>query len=215
MRKKSKLVEGVGINDANYNVTDWEYIGFKEDGKPLKRLIWTCPYYITWKSMLGRCYNIKFQERHPTYIGCYVCDEWLLFSNFKVWMETQEWEGKELDKDLLFKGNTVYNPNTCVFISSKINSFLIERGADRGEYPIGVCYMKKQKNMVNEHDKPYIAQIGDSSGKAKYLGCFATPEEAHAAWLTAKLEQAKILAAEQTDPRVAKALIERYENYGN
>lgn len=47
----------------------------------------------------------------------------------------------------------------------------------------------------------------------KHLGFFHTPEEAHQAWLKAKLELAKKLAAEQDDPRVAKALVERYENY--
>jgi hypothetical protein len=92
---------------------------------------------------------------------------------------------------------------------------MIERGASRGEYPIGVNYMKKPKDMVNELSKPYVAHISDILGKLKHLGCFATPEEAHQAWLTAKLEQSMLLASEQTDPRVAKSLIERYENYGN
>jgi glutaredoxin 1 len=37
--------------------------------------------------------------------------------------------------------------------------------------------------------------------------------EAHQAWLKCKQEVALEFAAEQTDPRVAKALIDRYENY--
>lgn len=49
--------------------------------------------------------------------------------------------------------------------------------------------------------------------KAEYLGSFDSANEAHIAWLRRKLEFAKLLAAEQDDPRVAKALIERYENY--
>lgn len=51
------------------------------------------------------------------------------------------------------------------------------------------------------------------TGKSIYLGAFKDPDSAHAAWLSYKLEQAKILAAQQTDERVAKALVARYENY--
>lgn len=35
-------------------------------------------------------------------------------------------------------------------------------------------------------------------------------QEAHEAWLKRKLELAPLLAAEQEDPRVAEALINRY-----
>lgn len=35
-------------------------------------------------------------------------------------------------------------------------------------------------------------------------------QEAHEAWLKRKLELAHLLAAEQEDPRVAEALINRY-----
>jgi hypothetical protein len=71
--------------------------------------------------------------------------------------------------------------------------------------------------MLNELSKPYKAQVRAGSGTRKYLGLFSTPEEAHQAWLKAKLELAKELAAEILaeggDPRVAKALVDRYENY--
>jgi hypothetical protein len=132
-------------------------------------------------------------------------------------MEQQDWEGKQLDKDLLFFDNKSYSPTTCVFVSKRINVFLIESDASRGELPIGVYYMKKKDDMVNERSKPYLAQVRDGTGTQKYLGTFATPEEAHQAWLKAKIELAKELAAEILaeggDPRIAKAIVERYENY--
>lgn len=200
LRKRNKLIVGVGINDADYNVYEYAVV----DGK--KKAVWSCPFYITWKSMLTRCYFSKYQAMFPTYIGCSVTKEWHLFSNFKSWMKIQNWEGKHLDKDILFRGNKIYSPEACVFVEPRINTFLSENGAVRGEYPIGVCFHKR--------DKKYIAQCClAESGKRKHLGYFDTAEEAHQAWLTFKLEQAKILASEQTDPRVAKALIERYENY--
>ena len=49
--------------------------------------------------------------------------------------------------------------------------------------------------------------------KSEYLGLFIDELEAHQTWLKRKLELAHLLAAEQTDKRVAKALISRYTNY--
>lgn len=46
--------------------------------------------------------------------------------------------------------------------------------------------------------------------KLEHLGLFTSEQEAHEAWRKRKLELAHELAAIQTDPRVAKALIEHY-----
>lgn len=194
--KQKKLVYGVGINDADYNVQK------VEGGKT----VWRCPFYSYWTNMLKRCYCVAYQKGRPTYVGCTVIVDWHLFSNFKTWMITQDWEGKTLDKDLLVEDNTVYSPDTCCFISARINSFLVERKASRGEWSIGVVYHKG--------DKKFQAQCSDVlTGKPKYLGSYSTPEEAHQAWLKFKLEQAYILVSTQSDERVSVALIERYENY--
>lgn len=201
MRKRNKLLFGVGINDADYNVYKHEIFNGKH------KRIWSCPIYGRWYNMLKRCYSPVYHKRRPTYQGCSAVVEWHHFSNFKAWMETQDWEGKQLDKDILFAGNKLYSPETCVFVDSKVNLFLLECNAARGEFPIGVVYFKPVGK--------YSAQCCSvETSKRKFLGYFNTPQEAHAAWLTYKLEQAKILAAEQTDARVAKALIDRYENYG-
>lgn len=194
------MVVGVGVNDADYNVYEYGTVNGK------KKAVWSCPFYITWKSMLVRCYCHNYQKQFPTYIGCSAVEEWHLFSNFKSWMETQDWQGKHLDKDILVKSNKSYSPKTCVFVDARVNTFLAENNAVRGDQPIGVSFHKR--------DRKYVAKCCPvQKGKPRHLGYFDTAEEAHAAWLAFKLEQAKILASEQTDPRVAKALIERYENY--
>ena len=120
--KTRKLVCGVGNNDSDYVVTKFETIVV--NGKLKQKLIWVCPYYRVWKGMLERCYSIKYQESQPTYIGCSVTDEWLTFSAFKNWMEKQNFEGMQLDKDLLIEGNKVYSPETCVFVSGMVNNFI-------------------------------------------------------------------------------------------
>lgn len=123
MRKRNKLVHGVGVNDANYPVVNYSSTN-KITGKPTQTI---CIFYNTWKAMLERCYSESLKRRRPSYIGCTVCEEWLLFSNFKVWMETQDWKGNQLDKDLLIEHNKVYSPETCLFLSREVNSFLTSR----------------------------------------------------------------------------------------
>lgn len=110
---KGSLVYGFGINDADYPVNITK--GFSV----YRKTIWRCPYYQKWVNMLDRAYG----ERKPTYEDVTVCQEWSSFMSFRAWMQTQDWEGKELDKDLKGDGKT-YSPETCMFVSKKVNMFL-------------------------------------------------------------------------------------------
>lgn len=78
--------------------------------------------YRTWWSMLGRCYSKEYQEGKPSYIGCTVCPEWHNFQNFAAWFEIHYKEGLHLDKDIRVKGNKVYSPETCMFVTVTENS---------------------------------------------------------------------------------------------
>lgn len=106
-----RLVYGVGVNDADYMLKP-TVNGRRE----------CCPFYQKWKSMLERCYSDKNFKKYPSYIGCTVCYEWLIFSKFKSWMENQDWKGKQLDKDIRVKGNKIYSPETCSFVSHAVNT---------------------------------------------------------------------------------------------
>jgi len=203
--KASKLLYGVGVNDVDYVVKKWKTIGYV-DGKQKQKLVWYCLYHQVWVDMLRRCYSTKFHERQPTYKGCSVSEEWLTFSVFKRWMERQVFEGLQLDKDLLFDGNKVYSEETCVFVTSVVNSFTSDSGAKRGEWLIGVSWNKEKIKFSSKCSNPFTKKL-------EHLGYFTSELEAHQAWLKRKLELAHILAAEQTDERVAKALVERYTNY--
>lgn len=192
VRRKTKLLYGVGINDADYRLT--LVVGGKTE---------MCPFYRVWCNMLGRCYYKKYHERRPTYVGCSVCDDWLHFSNFKRWMEQQDWQGKQLDKDILVEDNKVYSPNTCVFVTSSLNLFLVDSRRTRGDYPLGVYYHKKRGKFASRCGNP-IDQ------KTEHLGYFDCPLKAHRMWQRRKHEIACILAEVQSDHRVAKALREKY-----
>lgn len=157
-----KLVFGIGINDAIY---------------PTQRKLdkWICPYYKVWKSMLGRCYYDS-EKYLPYYKDITVCEDWKYFSNFRAWMEKQNWEGLELDKDILVENNTIYSPSTCCFVPKDINMLLTDRKAARGEFPIGVSFNKQRGLFAG-----YVVDF-----KQIHLGYFSSPEAAHQAWRLAK-----------------------------
>ena len=52
-RKKDKLVFGWGINDVDYAVHRTEVVNGKH------KIVWTCPYYRKWVSIIARCFDIK------------------------------------------------------------------------------------------------------------------------------------------------------------
>ncbi len=197
MRRKERLLCGVGINDANYVV---------KPTNPLRGSQSTCPYYRKWKSMIERCYSEKCREKRPTYKGCTVCEEWLTFSNFKQWMEKQNWESKQLDKDILHEGNKVYNPRDCVFVSRMLNMFVLDRGKARGDFMIGVCFDKDNKKFISNCNNPLTK-------KKEHLGRFNSELEAHLAWKTRKLELVDLLQEQGyiDDVRIYKALKLKYK----
>ncbi len=86
--------------------------------------------YRTWKSMLQRCYDEKYQEKNKTYVGISICDEWHNFQNFaKFYNENYpkiENVIFEIDKDLLQQSveNKIYSKDACVFLPKKVNRFL-------------------------------------------------------------------------------------------
>lgn len=190
MRKK--LIFGIGFNDCSDTVVHFT------DGKRRN-----CIFYQKWFDMLKRCYSKKYQDKHPSYIGCRVCDDWLSFSKFKQWMKQQDWENNDLDKDLIIKGNKVYSPETCSFVSKSTNLFTLDRARFRGDLPTGVSYKNNNNTFQSKCCNPF-------TGKREWLGCFSSPEEAHKAWKLRKHQLACILADLQKDYRVANSLRTRY-----
>lgn len=187
-RAKRKPIYGIATNDAEYMVA------IVVDGKTQ-----ICPLYRCWFNMLNRCYGGAYKKDKPSYDGCTVCDEWMVFSNFSEWMESQDWMGKHLDKDIILNGNKVYSPSVCAFITPKTNSFMTLRGRYRGDLPIGV--------FLNGVSDKYIARCSDGNGQLKHLGVFDTDKDAHSAWAIYKSEVGASLAANESDERVVNALV--------
>lgn len=149
-----------------------------------------CPFYCILGNLKNRCTaGSSFQKRHKSYEGVDICDEWLLFSNFREWMETQPWKNMDLDKDILVKGNKIYSPDTCRFIPKQLNKILILPPKKGGDLPKGVHFMKTSNGIPNKSQKPFIAQINKFSEENRHLGMFSDPLEAHKAWQRAKIDQ--------------------------
>ena len=131
----------------------------------------TSESYLRWHDMMHRCYNDKFHERQPQYKECSVCEEWLNYSNFKVWYDKNKYGETrlDLDKDILFKKNKIYDPAHVVFVPHEINTLFIAGNKHRGDLPIGVSF-DTSKNK-------YRAEVS-FMGKSIKLGTFNNPEEA-------------------------------------
>ena len=195
--KVKGLVYGVGINDADYTPSRSKTVNGKT------KTVW-CSFYSRWRTLIQRCYSEELHTRKPSYKDCYVCEEWKTFSNFKKWMENQNWEGKELDKDILSHGNKEYGPKTCIFVSHRLNCLLIDQPSNRGKCPKGVSFNKERGR--------FIACVR-MNGKNKILGRTKTVEEASRLYKKAKyeliLEWANNLTSEHTSDieRTKEALI--------
>ena len=198
----NKLVYGVGVNDLGYRTQVWEELP-KNGGKRVQKTVFRCKYYTAWKHMLRRCHSKKYLESKPSYIGTSVCSEWLYATEFKKWMEHQDWRGKCLDKDIIVPGNKLYSPETCAFVLNATNSFVTACDASRGDCPIGVS-LCKPTGKYQARCKNFFTR------KLEHLGYFSTPEEAHEAWRKRKHELAQLVADTESDPRVVEALKKRY-----
>jgi hypothetical protein len=195
MRSSNKLTCGVGINDADYSVN----VSEKINGKYVKTF--RCKYHECWRNILERCYRVS----NKSYVDCYVTPEWLYFSKFKAWMETQDWVGKQIDKDLLINGNKCYSPDTCVFISPQLNKFLQDAFSNKREGGVKGYYFDKRYGK-------FVAQCSDHiTGKLKHLGSFADEAEAHAAWKAFKHKQAIAFAEKESNPKIVEAILNKFK----
>jgi len=176
------VIYGIGITDVTYIVNK-------------------CPYYIKWQQVVRRCVSHEYKSKRPN-VYAELCDDWNYFSKFKDWMSKQQWANKEIDKDLLVRGNRKYSPETCIFVEPRVNSFINDTRSKLTNLPKGCSKQANGKIIVQVRDW--------ESGKRLYVGTFANVELAQVAWLQAKHRLSCALAKTQTDVRVITALQTRY-----
>ena len=196
--KSSQLGCGTIKDRFAKNIYGLGFIGFGKTSECGKNTL----YYRYWLNMFHRCYR----KDHPncrTYESCSVGESFHSFEYFGEWCDRQVGFGNKgwhLDKDILVKGNKVYSPETCCFVPQEINVLFTKREVARGDYPIGVS----RKNKGGGY------QVQLSQFRDKYLGTYATPEEAFLAYKQAKEAHIKEVAnkwKDQIDNRVYDALM--------
>ena len=183
------IVYGKGIIDVNIAIDGDEH--------------WRAAYK-SWYRMLMRCYYVKYKGHYGTYKDCTVCNEWLLLPNFKLWFDKNYVKGYDLDKDILFRNNKVYSPDTCCFVPSEINKLIIKRNKKRGSLPIGVYQPKEGL---------FLAQMG-INGKTKTIGCSKSANQAFLLYKSAKEAHIKEVAQKYYDEgKIAKRVYDALMKY--
>lgn len=176
------------------------YVGVGEYSPDADRRLYTL-----WNNVFTRCYDEVQLKKGVTYVGCSICEEWHNFQNFAKWCDDQPQYSNGnvwcLDKDIIFKGNKVYSPETCCFVPTELNNLFTLRGNARGIYPLGVYFNKK--------DEKFIAQV-NINGKRTTLGRYISVDTAFTAYKIAKEKIIKDAAnryKDQLDQRTYTALI--------
>ena len=193
-KKDRKLVYGIGINDVMISGFSTSKIGRR------------------WYNIIKRTdrRNPNIYGFETTYKDCTLDPRWFKLSAFKEWSEQwDDYENKEIDKDILIPGNKIYGPETCLMVSKSVNLFFrpnIKRNLARGVHHVSK-FKEGGKN-------PYSASIVRWSEKLKkksriHLGHYPTIEEASAAYESARKEEIQFLIETETDIRVKKALIKQ------
>jgi len=143
--------------------------------------------YAKWKSMMLRSCSINFKLTDPAYKDVTSDPLFHNFQNFGQWYDLNYYEfpreTMHLDKDLLFKGNKMYGPNTCTFLPQTLNNLTVKSEGIRGDTPVGVSY--------NGHGYTSTISI---NGVKDYLGSYPTPEEAFNVYKIAKENEIKRVA---------------------
>lgn len=177
----TKTVCGIGyLGEGKYNPNDYKKI------------------YKIWKAMIERCYKNYKRGIDLTYRKCFVEDYLLNFQNYAQWYVDnlpKTDEEMHIDKDILEKGNKIYDRKHMVFIPREINNLLNKKKINRGEYPIGVSLHKANLKNREKEDK-LVAQcnIIDNNGKLKkkHLGYFPLNEPFHAFYVYKQFKEKHI-----------------------
>ena len=164
-----KTVFGIGY------IGEGKYKPYDENDEPTL-------HYSRWKAILNRCYYDKGRigNKNNTYEVCEIEDYFLNFQNFAKWLDEQlincPFEEWFIDKDILEKGNKIYNREHMILVDKRINNLFTKSDIVRGEYPIGVNFHKRDEIL-----EVSCSIYEDGKKKKIYLGRF-TPNQVEEAF---------------------------------
>lgn len=179
----SNFIRGQIKNPYDRTLFGVGYVGVGEHLTGCKKDGMTEEYHC-WQNMLERCYCKKLKELHPSYYDIStVCDEWHNFQTFASWHKEHRYPVNErlhLDKDILFVGNKIYSPTTCLLVPQRLNVMFINQTNNRG-----------LPNGIVKCNKGYLAKYN-----GKELGIYPTVEDAYVVYSNKKKEEIMKIANE-------------------
>lgn len=200
-KQAGSLARGNFKNPYSRDTFGVGYIGVGRFGAPRKG--YHSRIHRVWKSILQRCYNEKDKNNRVRYRGCTVHPDWHNYQNFAEWFDTNYGENSDndwqVDKDILYKGNKLYSPETCCLVPRSINMLLVNSRSARGDNLIGVRY----------NGTSYTATVS-RFGVQKVVGRFSTELAAYECYKKYKEEHVKEVAnlyKDVIESRLYKALI--------
>lgn len=144
--------------------------------------------YLAWKNLMMRCYNEKIRHKFRTYQNCVVCDEWHDYQKFAAWYDENYYQtGTErmcLDKDIMYKNNYLYSPDTCLIVPQRINMMFMNK-TNKNNTPNGISIANNGKIVA--------------SYNTNYLGTYDGIEQAIIPYNKAKQNHIREVADEYID----------------
>lgn len=122
--------------------------------------------YSQFVNMHTRESNDNYHISRPLSVGITICPEWMYFSNFYKWVNSQsnfpyliqQSERICVEKDILIKNNKLYSPLTCCLVPSSINALICVHSTVRGKYPLGVTEACNGKYVIAKWQNPITHQ---------------------------------------------------------
>ena len=173
-----QIIKGHVVNPYTKTVCNIGFLGEGQYNKTINRK--QTQHYIVWHGMMQRCYDKEFHKTNQSYVDCLVCEEWHNFQNFAKWFDDNYYEVNNeimcLDKDILYKGNKIYSPETCIFVPRRINQLFVKGAKERrNNLPIGVKFHKGMNKLI------VSCSIFENNQKIlKHLGYFDINQEEQA-----------------------------------
>lgn len=145
------------------------------------------PYYDAWRGAFRRCYSEKEALKYARYKDCEVDEQWFNYQEFCKWTDRQVFHpGYKLDKDLLYPGNKIYGPDTCVYLPNELNCIISSARHRDSNLPVGVSRVVNPAARVKIWTASMSMQGKGGTRKSVNLGYFSSVEEASAAYISEK-----------------------------